>query len=213
MYDLTVNRFRQKRGARLRAMIQAEAERLARPIVILDVGGRPDYWLNVKPDRVAIIKVLNLHAAELERETVAGLNFENLVGDACDLADFGDQSIDLVHSNSVVEHVGDWSRMQSMTKELRRVGCAGWVQTPAFEFPIEPHWRMPFAHWFGRPIQSALLKARFRCSHADARVTADSINLVSRRDFITLLPGTDVLTERFMLLPKSYIACWTSRAL
>ena len=41
---VSVNRFRQKRGRLLRQQIEALADRLGRDIVILDVGGRPDYW-------------------------------------------------------------------------------------------------------------------------------------------------------------------------
>ena len=70
------------------------------------------------------------------------------VGDACDLAGYPDRSVDLVHSNSVIEHVGGWPRMAAMAGELMRVARAGWVQTPAWEFPIEPHFHAPLVHRF-----------------------------------------------------------------
>ena len=53
MSDLTVNRFRKARGGILRAQIARLADHLGRDIRILDVGGRPDYWRNVEPRRVA----------------------------------------------------------------------------------------------------------------------------------------------------------------
>lgn len=104
-----VNRFRSRRGRRLRRQIEALADRLGRDIVVLDIGGRPDYWANVGLGRIARIELVNYSADELERD-FAGLGaakvFVRKVGDARNLADYGDGSVDLVHSNSVIEHVG-----------------------------------------------------------------------------------------------------------
>jgi hypothetical protein len=33
------------------------------------------------------------------------------------------------------------------------------VQVPAFEFPVEQHFLLPFVHWFADPIQIKLLAA------------------------------------------------------
>src|SRR5690606_32277033 len=136
MADLTVNRFRKKRGERLRKLIAATAEKLGRDIVILDVGGRPDYWENVLPERVSKIILMNYMEGELVRDSRLSM-FESQVGDARDLSQFGDKSIDFVHSNSVIEHVGGWSDMKCMASEVLRVGKHGWLQTPAWECPIE----------------------------------------------------------------------------
>ena len=105
-----VNRFRTRRGRLLRQQIETLADRLGRKIVILDVGGRPDYWKNVGVERIARIDLVNYAEAEFNREVPGGAPSELFVrkrGDARNLADYPDGSVDLVHSNSVIEHVGN----------------------------------------------------------------------------------------------------------
>jgi hypothetical protein len=54
-----------------------------------------------------------------------------------------DQEYDIAFSNSVIEHVGDWERQAAFASEIRRVGKNLWIQTPAKECPIEPHYLAP----------------------------------------------------------------------
>jgi hypothetical protein len=210
-----VNRFRKKRGRELRAQIEALATQLGRDITILDIGGRPDYWANVGLGRVARIELLNISESELDRaysgKAPADL-FQHRVGDARDLSCHEDQSIDLVHSNSVIEHVGDWAAMRAMAGEMARVGRAGWMQTPAWEFPIEPHFRVPFGHWFGKPAQaramSLSLEARYRRFNRQRRRRAvEQINLLSRGEVRALFPEATLMVER-VILAKSYVMRW-----
>ncbi|HEY8003875.1 MAG TPA: class I SAM-dependent methyltransferase [Phenylobacterium sp.] len=210
MSDITVNSFRRRRGAILRKKIEEASAALGRPLVILDVGGRPDYWDNVDPVGVDKIILMNIEAFELSREARFA-RFETSVGDACDLSAFKDGSIDFVHSNSVIEHVGGWAEQTRMAQEVRRVGRYGWIQTPAWEFPVEPHWRLPIVHWFSRPLQARLLRMRGRfrkSSIADRREIVESVSLLSQREFTSLFPQTSLFVERLALLPKSYTVWW-----
>jgi len=191
-------------------MILRASDAMGRKVVILDVGGRPDYWENVLPERVEKIILLNYTEEELSRESKLAL-FESRVGDARDLTDFSDKSVDFVHSNSVIEHVGGWGDMSRMAGELLRVGLHGWVQTPAWECPIEPHYKLPALHWFGAPARAKMLKLgkRFRSLPlAERRGLAERINLLSREEFESLFPGTSLFVERIAMLPKSYTAFW-----
>ncbi|GFE52493.1 hypothetical protein So717_42460 [Roseobacter cerasinus] len=209
MSDLTVNRFRQARGRLLRAQIERMADHLGRDLRILDVGGRADYWKNVGLERIAHIDLLNYDEGEFDRTAPEG-SFTNILGDACDLKDYADKSVDFVHSNSVIEHVGDWGAMTRMAKEVVRVGQAGWVQTPAWEFPIEPHFRAPFLHWFGAPLRRRMLslsKLYRQCDIAERRIHIDRINLLSKSEVATLFPDCEIHVER-LVLAKSYCVHW-----
>lgn len=210
-----INRFRRRRGQYLRRQIRMLARHLGRDIGVLDVGGRPDYWANVGLENIARIDILNTSSTELERpfpgDTAPGM-FRCEIGDARNLADHAEGSVDFVHSNSVIEHVGDWGNMQAMAGELRRVGRAGWVQTPAYEFPVEPHFRLPFIHWFGRPTRRCLLslspKPHLRRMDLDRRRRkVEGINLLSRREMQFLFAECGLHVER-VILAKSYAAWW-----
>ncbi|MCV9967053.1 hypothetical protein OIU34_35060 [Pararhizobium sp. BT-229] len=129
---------------------------------------------------------------------------------ARDLKGYADKSVDLIHSNSVIEHVGAWPDMSAMASEMQRVGLSGWVQTPAWEFPIEPHFRLPFLHWFAPPIRRAVLKLSKDYGSSDIgvrRYHTDRINLFSYGEVRSLFPQGEIHVERF-IFSKSYSARW-----
>jgi hypothetical protein len=215
MTNNTLSKFRRNRGRLLAEQINKVSEYLGRDIVILDVGGRPDYWLNIGLDHISRIDVLNYDEAEMDRplphNAPAGI-FQYKLGDARELTDYADQSVDLIHANSVIEHVGNWRDMRAMANEVMRVGKSGWVQTPAWEFPIEPHFRAPFMHWFGRPLQTWMMSfsvmPEYRRLDIDGRRPhVDRINLLSKREMRALFPDKPLLVER-VILAKSYTARW-----
>lgn len=183
---------------------------LGRDIRILDVGGRPEYWENINPEKVSKIALMNYDEAELERPGANTGLFESCLGDARNLSEYDDNSFDLVHSNSVIEHVGGWGDMTAMAREVQRVGQSGWLQTPAYEFPIEPHFRLPVVHWLGAPTRTSLLwlSGNYRNQdHATRRMHVERINLLSRREMRILFPDCKIWVER-IILAKSYVAIW-----
>lgn len=209
MKDLTISRFRTARGRILRRQIEKLADHLGRSIAILDVGGRPDYWENVGLDRISEIRLLNIDENEIDRHGLSNL-FTSEIGDARDLKGYADKSVDLVHSNSVIEHVGAWPDMSAMASEMQRVGLSGWIQTPAWEFPIEPHFRLPFLHWFATPVRRAALRLSKDYGAMDVagrRYHTDRINLLSYGEVRALFPKGDIYVERFVF-SKSYSARW-----
>lgn len=210
MKNRTVNRFRQARGKVLRRQIDAVRRRTGRDLRILDVGGRPEYWNNIGVEGIERVVLLNVSADEFGCETHSAL-FEKRIGDARNLEEFDDKSFDLVHSNSVIEHVGLWTDMCRMAAECMRVGMGGWVQTPAWEFPIEPHYRLPAVHWLAQPARRAALRlsrSYGALSLHDRRRHVDRINLLSGDEVRALFPIARVWVERFLFLPKSYVARW-----
>ena len=214
--DSLSTRFRQRRDVRLRDLIsQIAAEK--KLIRILDLGGTVEYWRRVGVeflrDASAHVTVLNQLPSELRPEGSDKALFATAVGDACDLPQFGDGAFDLVHSNSVVEHVGNWSRMKSFAAETRRVGQSYYVQTPYYWFPIDPHYyRAPMIHWMPRPWQARILKSFpvaycGRSGSLDASYEIlDSTQLIDGQQFAQLFPDAEITGERILGLTKSLMA-------
>ena len=106
---------------------------------ILDVGGTLEFWETFGSDldwSKVSVKLLNLASSDVIHPGIS-----SLAGDARSMPTFDNNSFDIVHSNSVIEHVGRWSDMVAMAEEVRRLAPAYFVQTPYFWFPIEPHAR------------------------------------------------------------------------
>jgi hypothetical protein len=86
------------------------------------------------------------------------------------------------------------------------------VQTPNYWFPVEPHCMTPFFHWLPKPLRIRLVMA-FALGHWKRADTVDQAmrfvegsRLLNRRMFEYLFEGDEIITERFFLLPKSFIA-------
>jgi hypothetical protein len=186
---------------------------LIRPSIsdsLLDVGGYPVYWVS-KPRLVKSIDILNIHSIEVE-PVFRTYELTTVIGDGCSLP-YADQSFDIVHSNSVIEHVGDWSRQQAFASELRRVGKTVWVQTPAFECPIEPHYLAPFIHYLPKSIRKPVIRWLTPMGWIDRPSSSlldeliESTRLLKKSEMKVLFPDCEIITERlFGVLPKSYIA-------
>ena len=177
---------------------------------ILDIGGEPAYWTAVADlmaDRRCRVTLVNIVAYPVETE-----GMKSLAGDARDLHEFPDKSFDIVHSNSVIEHVGRWQDMIAMAREVRRLAPGYFVQTPYFWFPIEPHCSTAFFHWVPESVRLGMLmrKPRGIWGRAPDVDTAmrqiQSNNLLDRRMLQTLFPDAAILRERFAGLTKSLIA-------
>jgi hypothetical protein len=166
-----------------------------RPVGILDIGGTVPYWhalpgLYGRED--VEITVVNLGDREFD-----DANLRVRKGDARDLSQFADSSFDLVHSNSVIEHVGLWEDMQRMAAEVRRLAPSYFVQTPNYWFPIEPHYKLPLIQFLPSPIRSRI---------RDKVWPGHSIELIGARQMRKLFPDAVIERERFGGLTKSLIA-------
>ena len=181
---------------------------------LLDVGGYPGFW-TPHPQPVAQIDALNLHEVSWTSAHAPNHNIRTLIGDGCALS-MPDRSYDIGFSNSVIEHVGSWERQQQFASELRRVAKKLWVQTPAYECPLEPHYMAPFVHWFPRSFQKRILRWCTPWGWIE-RPNRDQINsmvettrLLRKREVRHLFPDCKIITERMLwLIPKSYIAVRT----
>jgi len=208
--------FRRRRNRRLVAIIKDFWQRNGRPAKVLDIGGSLIFWLSIPEAELekCAITLINLPGAydnlPDNEERLKG-SVELLVGDARDLSRFSDQSFDLVICNSVIEHVGSWADMRTASNEARRVGRRGWIQVPAFEFPVEQHFLLPFIHWTADVLQVWLLR-RFHGEFKgplsdDMYMIVFHTKPLTRGQFRNLFPETDIHSE-WLLFPKSHIATW-----
>ena len=177
---------------------------------ILDLGGFVSFWLGLEQawsDRPVHITLVNL-----VDQAVPDERFNSLRGDACSLPHFAGNAFDIVHSNSVLEHVGDWRRKRQMANEVRRLAPRYFVQTPNYWFPVEPHFRMLALHWMPRPWRRSLVMSAPRGFHPQAKTLdeADAIlsdaELLDAREMAELFPDAQIERERFLGLTKSLIA-------
>ena len=181
---------------------------------ILDIGGRKTYWnaipVGVLEQHKVQITLLNLPD---ELQSVDDGIFKSVAGNACDLSQYADNAFDIVHSNSVVEHVGNWHNVKRFAREANRLAPCLFIQTPYYWFPIEPHFIAPFFHWLPRPFRISLIM-RFSLGRRGKAATLDEAvqkiedepYLLDQRMFRLLFPDSQILKERFFFVIKSIVA-------
>lgn len=212
---------REARMRRFAAFLEADPAG-RRGATVVDAGGTLGYWREwaklLPPGAVSRIDVVNLPGQmrelagrTLEQDGVA-LRFVAADLTAGEGAGALDARYDVAHSVSTIEHVGDAAAQAAFAAALRRLGRRVWVQTPAKEFPLEAHFRLPFFAWLPLPVR-AFFNWRFRLGvmprHRDWREAVAfcrDTRLLTRRAFARLFPGCDVWTERCAGFPKCYLA-------
>jgi len=203
LYHWMWKRWRERRWERFRRSIQP-----ALTDKVLDVGGCAYDWQG-RGDVIGTVDLLNLLAAGESGEAAGSPKMRCIQGDGRAL-EFGARAYEIVYSNSVVEHVGDWGDQQAFATEVRRVGQRLWIQTPARACPVEPHYLGLFLHWFPAAWQVPL--ARWTSvvgltGAADLQSIASTTRLLTKREFRVLFPDCEIWTERLLwVLPKSYVA-------
>jgi len=182
-------------------------------VKIIDVGGTEQYWKIVPrkylENQNVEITIINLPGVRMPEDHGP---FKFVVADGCDLLSFDDCLFHIGHSNSVVEHVGDWNRMIQFAKEISRVSEKYFVQTPNYWFPIEPHCMTPFFHWLPKPIRIWLI-LHFNLGHwkkassiDEAVCLVESVRLLNKKMFKELFGGSRIITETCFWVPKSFVA-------
>lgn len=182
--------------------------KLKRPLLILDVGGTDNYWKNFDFIDLNSIRIVLLN---LTKPAFSPKGFEFVSGDVRDMSRFRDNEFDIVHSNSVIEHLGGFEDQMRAAKEIRRVGKRYFIQTPNYYFPIEPHFVFPFFQFLPLSVRTFLLmhfnlgwikKAE---NVKSAKEIIGSIRLLKEGELKILFPDATIFKEKFLGFTKSFI--------
>jgi hypothetical protein len=167
---------------------------------VIDFGGSVHFWFESELiNHVGHVVIYNTSESEVD-----------IAHQSCNKITF--KIFDLVLRNSVLDHVSPEGRVQ-VAREIVRVGKHGFIQTPALEFPVEPHFVLPFIHslpraicrYFVRVSPWALLSER----SPDAQDTYFAeIGLLSKCAVRQLFPPSLIHAERSIGLPKPWLATW-----
>lgn len=191
--------FRFTRQKRMKKVF--DVYQISRETVILDVGGTETNWL-IAP---AIPRVILLNI-EPRRALPNGIS--QVLGDGC-LLPFKDNSVDVVFSNSTIEHVGVFDRQRQFAEEIRRVGARHYVQTPNRNFLIEPHYMTPFFQFLSHQRRTrwarhfSLWGLITKPSPKRSEEFSEGINLLTSTQLEELFPDGELAKEKVLGMTKS----------
>lgn len=111
-----------------------------------------------------------------------------------------DRSLDIIYSNSLLEHLEGWNFQERAFGEFARVGKKFFVQTPNRHFPIEAHHLVPFfqylpsllQHWIGKNLLGHF----------------EPVRLLNRKEIgklVALDENTSIFEEKAFGLTKSFV--------
>lgn len=192
--------FRAKRFAALATTFPELSE-----MRVLDIGGDARSWLmgGVRPKELFLLNIFDQQYDEPWMHSIKG--------DGCDLP-AGMPQVDLVYSNSVIEHVGGHWRRERFAENVHAMASAHWVQTPWRYFPIEPHYLMPFAQQIPLPLRTRLTLrwpvGHFRQHESFEQMLGTAMNheLLTVAEMRHYFPGSELRREKVLGITKSIIA-------
>jgi hypothetical protein len=203
-------RFRRRRAEHVKRVLWAAWVDHGR-CRVLDLGGRQAYWRCIDArwlrEHNVTIDLLNINTVQATE-----IGYRALRADACSVGPLGDGPYDVVHSNSVIEHVGSDTRRLAFARNVRSSAPRYIVQTPAWECPVEPHVGRPFFHWMPREFQvqwqlhSHLGHWPQATTRRQALTRLAGTRLLRRHEMASLFSDADIVAERFIGLPKSWLA-------
>lgn len=129
------------------------------------------------------------------------------VGDACALP-WEDKHFDIVYSNAVIEHLGNFEKQKKMAAEIMRVGKSWFVTTPNRWYPFEFHMRLPFVTWlprngyirFGQVISYNHVKRKYMTG-----IRRDDLRLMTAKDLKHCFPTSRIIKQRVTFMAEILI--------
>lgn len=176
---------------------------------VLDLGGGLYFWELAKSEGFPVPRVTVVNTRPCPGQALPEVDW--VLSDARSTG-FKNSSFDIVFSNSLVEHLKDWTSQVQFANEVRRLGPNYFVQTPNKWFFVEPHFVTPFIHWAPLSVRRALgPRATLwgwmnRATLEQYREQLNEIRLLGLRDMHMLFPDANLVSERWMGMVKSIVA-------
>jgi hypothetical protein len=176
---------------------------------VCDLGGSIHFWqelgIQLEADKLTILNVDQAGVGAVPGSDAPP--YKVVLYDGTHIP-FTDQQFDLLVCNSVIEHV-PIARRAELAREMTRVAKRVFCQTPAYSFPIEPHFVLPAVHWLPRRISFPLIHlSPWRLlARPDAKTIHDyfwGTNLLRKQELQALFPRGEVTEEKILGLAKSY---------
>jgi hypothetical protein len=152
--------------------------------------------------------------------------FKTVLLDESGSLPFEDKYFDIVHCNSVIEHVtvdksqqlsfrsdrefrtAAFARQMKFASEIRRISRCYFVQTPNRNFFIESHTWLPFVQFLPR---SVLIKVIAFFNKWWPKKTSPDWNLLTEAEMRQLFPDATIVREKIAGMTKSFVAIKKSR--
>lgn len=169
---------------------------------ILDLGGTAKIWLSIEiPLQVTI---LNLPGSDFYKPDTTIHSFKFIEGDATKIENISER-FDVVFSNSVIEHVGNEQKQIDFSKQVKKFADRYYIQTPSIWFPIEAHTGYPFWFFLSQKSRDAIM-GRWAKKLPKWTEMVKGTTVIKKNFLQELFPKSNIITERMLFIPKSYIA-------
>lgn len=118
---------------------------------------------------------------------------------------FQDKEFSVIHSNAVIEHVGNHERQLDFINEIARCGERFYFSTPAREFLIEIHTNRPIIHWLPKRACDHLLT-----KSGKAWAAGDYMHLLTKSALRKLMQQAQIneyqiITHHLFGMPYQYV--------
>jgi hypothetical protein len=123
---------------------------------------------------------------------------------------FPDKKFSAIHSNAVIEHVGNKENKIFFIKEMARCGLQFYFSTPAKEFLFEIHTNLPFLHWLPKSFFDYLL-----IKMGKGWASGNYMHLLTKAALHHLLQHSQIknyqiITHRILGVPYQYVVFGSS---
>lgn len=176
--------------------------------LICDLGGSIHFWEEIGLDlKWENISIYNINDNEVSGFGDLSTKMRIYIYDGFNIP-VEDDHFDLLICNSVIEHVPRDQR-RTLVKEMRRVAKKIFCQTPAVSGILDAHFMMPIIHWLPKYIAYYLVYiSPWKLLSKPSKGTIDEYfwgtNLLYKKEIRSLFPNSEIYTEKFLCLPKSY---------